>query len=361
MASFRKRGELQWQARVARKGFPPQVKTFNSYAEAEAWASTVESAMAHGIFVNSAESERTTLREAFERYCREITVHKKSAAQEKSRIKILLAHPLALRSLSSLRGSDIAKYRDSRLETVGAQTVVHDLNLISNLFNIARKEWGMENLRNPVELVKKPKLPNGRSRRLEGDEEARLFTFWIHPKAHRLREMAAPKNSCRWTPVELLSSIPRHLMAPHAIPISKGIICMPKIATLLLFLFVAASANAKDVELRKCEKLYSHVEQRECLASLAGKVDSRLKLAEKRAIVKIDGWDEDDDYKSESKKLFLASTEAFEAYRTAQCGFIHSLAAGGNGATDMSLTCVVELSRQRIIQIDEYLTGLRQH
>jgi hypothetical protein len=37
MASFRKRGELQWQARVAREGFPPQVKTFNTKPEAEAW------------------------------------------------------------------------------------------------------------------------------------------------------------------------------------------------------------------------------------------------------------------------------------------------------------------------------------
>lgn len=175
MASFRKRGDLQWQARIARKGFPPKVKTFNSKAEAEAWAATVESAMARGIFINGAESERTTLREAFERYGREITVQKKSAAQESSRIKIILSHPLALRSLSSLRSSDVASYRDLRLKTVGAQTVVHDLNLISNLFNIARKEWGMENLSNPVELVKKPKLPNGRNRRLVGDEENRLL------------------------------------------------------------------------------------------------------------------------------------------------------------------------------------------
>ncbi len=175
MASFRKRGELQWQARIARKGFPAQVKTFNSKGEAEAWAATVESAMARGIFINSAESERTTLREALERYGREITVQKKSAAQENSRIKIILSHPLALRSLSSLRSSDVASYRDLRLKTVGAQTVVHDLNLISNLFNIARKEWGMENLSNPVGLVKKPKLPNGRNRRLVGDEETRLL------------------------------------------------------------------------------------------------------------------------------------------------------------------------------------------
>lgn len=175
MASFRKRGELQWQARVARKGFPPQVKTFNTKSEAEGWAATVESSMAHGIFVSSAESERTTVAEALARYQRERTIEKKGAAPERSRIKRLLADPISMRSLSSIRSSDVASYRDKRLNDVSAQTVVHEVNLISNLFNVARKEWGMENLRNPAEVVKKPKLPNGRNRRLEGSEEQYLL------------------------------------------------------------------------------------------------------------------------------------------------------------------------------------------
>lgn len=176
MASFRKRGELQWQARVARKGFPAQVKTFNTKSEAEAWAATIESTMARGTFVSSAESERTTFREALERYQREITVGKKGAMPERSRIKNLLGGPLAIRSLASIRSSDIASYRDNRLKEVSAQTVIHEINLISNLFNVSRKEWGMENLSNPVEIIKKPKLPNGRDRRLVDEEEIWLLT-----------------------------------------------------------------------------------------------------------------------------------------------------------------------------------------
>ncbi|WP_211453879.1 tyrosine-type recombinase/integrase [Collimonas antrihumi] len=176
MASFRKRGELQWQARVARKGFPAQVKTFNTKSDAEAWAATVESTMARGTFVSSAESERTTFGEALERYQREITVGKKGIMPEQSRIKKLLGDPLAIRSLASIRSSDIANYRDNRLKKVSPQTVIHEINLISNLFNVARKEWGMENLINPVEVIKKPKLPNGRDRRLVNEEETRLLT-----------------------------------------------------------------------------------------------------------------------------------------------------------------------------------------
>ncbi len=95
---------------------------------------------------------------------------------ERSRIKNLLGGSLAIRSLASIRSSDIASYRDSRLKEVSAQTVIHEINLISNLFNVSRKEWGMENLSNPVEIIKKPKLPNGRDRRLVNDEEVWLLS-----------------------------------------------------------------------------------------------------------------------------------------------------------------------------------------
>jgi len=88
MASFRKRGELQWQARINRKGFPPQVKTFTTRAEAEAWARQIESEIDRGVFVSRAEAEATSLAEAFERYEREVSVHKKGATQERSLIAI---------------------------------------------------------------------------------------------------------------------------------------------------------------------------------------------------------------------------------------------------------------------------------
>ena len=68
MASIRKRGNFQFQARIYRGGFPAQTKTFNSKAEAEAWSRAIESEMDRGIFVSRIESEKTTLSEALERY-----------------------------------------------------------------------------------------------------------------------------------------------------------------------------------------------------------------------------------------------------------------------------------------------------
>ena len=60
-------------------------------------------------------------------------------------------------------------------EGVGPKTIVTHLALLRHLFNIARREWGMESLGNPVEMVRKPKLPQGRTRRLVDDEEVRLL------------------------------------------------------------------------------------------------------------------------------------------------------------------------------------------
>lgn len=176
MATITKRAAGQWRAQVRRKGFPLQSRTASTRAEAEAWARAVESAMDRGIFVDHVEAERTTLGEALERYRREITPAKKGARREGERIGRLLKHPLARRVLASLRGADLAAYRDEQLgRRLSPITVNNDLIVLSHLFTIARKEWRMESLANPVALIRRPKLPRPRDRRLLPGEEERLL------------------------------------------------------------------------------------------------------------------------------------------------------------------------------------------
>lgn len=182
MANFRKRGELQWQARIRRKGYPDQVKTFNTRAEAEEWARAIEHQIDRGAFVSRAEAEATTLYEALGRYEREVTVHKNGEAAEKSVLRVWMGTELALRTMPAIRSADIAKLRDEWLKTLKPATVLRRLQLLSHVFNIARKEWGMESLSNPLELVRKPQPNNARTRRIvaakqtgtqaEGGEEA---------------------------------------------------------------------------------------------------------------------------------------------------------------------------------------------
>jgi len=176
MATITKRGDGQWQAKVRRKGFLDTSKTLPTKAKAERWARSIESEMDHGSYVSRAEAESTTLNDALDRYLSEITPAKKGAKQEADRIKAWKRRSVAVRYLASLRSVDFATHRDERLaEGLSPVTVRNELIIISHLFNICRKEWGMESLINPIQNIRLPKLPSGRDRRLQGDEEDRLL------------------------------------------------------------------------------------------------------------------------------------------------------------------------------------------
>lgn len=174
MATIKQRGPSQFQAIVRRKGYPSQTRTFETRAAARAWAADVESEMRRDAFIDRSEAERTTLRELLERYLSEVTPTKRSCQAEAKRLKQLLRHPLALRTLASLRSVDFAKFRDERLKAASADTVRLDLALLSAAFNAARKDWSIA-VDNPIALLRKPPPSRGRTRRLEGNEETRLL------------------------------------------------------------------------------------------------------------------------------------------------------------------------------------------
>ena len=171
MATFRKRSG-SWQATVKRKGFGRVARTFNSKSEAETWAATLESEMGRGVFVSQKEAENTTLAEALDRFDQE--KNPKRVQQYISLVGIWKRSPLASRSLAQIQGKDVALYRDKRLKEVSSQTVVHELNLLSRLYNTAIKEWGLAGLVNPVSQIRKPKLPQARDRRLLPGELDRI-------------------------------------------------------------------------------------------------------------------------------------------------------------------------------------------
>lgn len=167
MATLRKRGAYQWEAQVRRRGYPASSKTFETKADAEAWASMIESEMSRGVWVSRAEGESTTLLELLDRYEREITPYKKGRAQEVSVLRVWRATLLAARAVATIRGVDVAKVRDQWLVTHESSTVLRRLSLLSHVFNVARKEWGFESVTNPVELIRKPVVTNARTRRVE--------------------------------------------------------------------------------------------------------------------------------------------------------------------------------------------------
>lgn len=191
MATFQKRAG-NWRAIVTRKGYPRQSRTFDTKAEAETWAATIESEMGRRVFVDRREAEQTTLLEALDRYERQVTPTKRGQQQERSRLNTWRRSELAHRTLASIRGADLAKWRDRRLADGASPTTArNDLALLSNLFTVADREWGMEGLMNPVNRIKVPSAAPSRDRRLSNkmDDEG---------KTEEMRLLAACDDGPHW-------------------------------------------------------------------------------------------------------------------------------------------------------------------
>lgn len=175
MATIRKlRG--RWQAQVRRRGMAPRAKSFDVKADAEKWARSLESELDRcGMMPDTRIAESTTLKSILERYIAEVSPRKRSAHTEISRIRALLRRPIVHRTLALLSSSDLATYRDERLKTVSASTVIRELNTISHAIDTAARDWDIYLHRNPCKLVRRPSPPRGRNRRLGPDEEQRLL------------------------------------------------------------------------------------------------------------------------------------------------------------------------------------------
>ncbi len=215
MASFRQRNN-KWQARIKRDGYPDQVKTFGARSDAERWARSVESEMDKGQFVDTQEAQRTTLRELILRYVREVTPTMKSVTEDTIRLKAMARKPIANWSLANLSAVRIAAYRDERLKQVSNGTVIRELAYLSSIINHARREWGI-NTPNPVQYVRKPPSPAGRSRKLSADERGKLLAsveprgrqnIWTKPVVVLALETAMRRSellALRWEHINLSS------------------------------------------------------------------------------------------------------------------------------------------------------------
>jgi integrase len=104
-----------------------------------------------------------------------VTPKKRGAAQERYKLRILLAHPIAQRSLEKLSPADVASYRDDRLALVAPGTVRRELAVLQNCLEIARNEWGLPIRENAVSKLKIAGLERKRERRLRPDEQDKLI------------------------------------------------------------------------------------------------------------------------------------------------------------------------------------------
>lgn len=175
MATIRKRGEGQYHVQIRKRGYPTQTKTFTREADARRWATIIESEMERGVFVSRSEAESTLVKDVLQRYAAEVLPTKRSEQSDKSRVKTLL-EAFGDYRLASLTSSQVATFRDQRLQLVGPQSVIHEINLLNRVLKTATMDWGIALPSGlPTAQVRKPTKPRGRDRRVTGAEITKIL------------------------------------------------------------------------------------------------------------------------------------------------------------------------------------------
>ncbi|MNJ49473.1 Tyrosine recombinase XerD [compost metagenome] len=217
MATFEQRPNGAWRTKIRRKGYPTLSATFDTKAEAQRWAAEIEGDMSRARFVDMREAESTTLSEALDRYSREVSSAKKGAKQEGTRINKWKLHKLAGKGLAAIRSSDLAAYRDEELKAgKSTATVKLDLAVISHLYTVAIKDWGIEGLSNPVAKLRMPKGSKERDRRPTARELKDVIKAAgeIHAEMPAIIEIAVETAMRRG---ELLTLRRENVKAKHAL------------------------------------------------------------------------------------------------------------------------------------------------
>lgn len=147
-------------------------------AEAIAWATAREAEIragkATGIQVGR------TVGDAFDRYEKEVSATKRGHRFEQLRLAAIGSWEVAGKPFRDMKLVDatsdvLGKWRDHRLTTdkVSGSTVNRELNLLSNVFTVAAKEWKWISA-SPTTSVRRPKDPQARDRLYTDDEIERI-------------------------------------------------------------------------------------------------------------------------------------------------------------------------------------------
>ena len=174
---YTSKNQKRYKVRVDYKGKRFASKTFVKHNDAVLYERNALSELQKtGHIKDHSAQAIMTLSEALNKYRDEVSINKKSYVSECSRVKIFKQQDFANKSLIQVSSRDIAQFIKDRTKLGNTPSTIQKyVALLQHLFNIARKEWGMESLENPCFNVTKPKTNNARERRLEHGEEDLLL------------------------------------------------------------------------------------------------------------------------------------------------------------------------------------------
>lgn len=169
MATFRKRNG-GWRAEVCISSTRTSA-TFTTKREAQAWAAQEETNLREA---SAGKVPNKPFRVLLERYSREVSTKKRGAVREQNMINVILRDPVSEVSLRTLAPTDIASWRDRRLNQVSGATVEREMTILSHACSVARREWGWLHV-NPVSDVRRPPPTAARTRRPTAEETEKLL------------------------------------------------------------------------------------------------------------------------------------------------------------------------------------------
>lgn len=175
MATPKKTKTGRWQVQIEIAGVR-ESGTFDTRREADAWVQ--QRATELRAVKGGRAGTVKTLRDALREYAEKVTPAKRGWAKELIRLKAFEgpAHarlPLA-KLLAEVTAADLAAWRDARLMVVERGSVLRDLTLLSNVFEVARREWGWV-ATNVCADVRRPAQPDHREVVITGHQIRRML------------------------------------------------------------------------------------------------------------------------------------------------------------------------------------------
>ena len=173
MATIRKSGN-GWQALIRRKAHQgPKSKTFTSRKQAEIWANAQEAALEPRAGV--LPSAPLTLAEAIERFIAGPLQGHRSAANEVYPLRATAVSWLGAVLLSELSTRHLSIWRDQRLSSVKANSVMRELRILRVLLDWAKDEQGADLQGNPARELKVKAGNDARVAFLSREQEKKLL------------------------------------------------------------------------------------------------------------------------------------------------------------------------------------------
>lgn len=171
MAYIKKLKNGRWRVQVERAG-QRSSGVFDTKAEATNWGAQEEAAL---LAVKRGAFPRRTLAEAMDRYAEGVSSLKRGARSEALRLEAFKRDfpSIAGMVISEVTTPDMARWRDARLKKVSPGSVQRDINLLSNVFTIARDEWHWCG-KSPFTGMRRPGDNPARTRRVLPAEVRRL-------------------------------------------------------------------------------------------------------------------------------------------------------------------------------------------